>query len=177
MYNKHNFYRNTYCEFNEAHVNEINSLVCSYKSKSGSRYYFTEQGVYRYSNHWGRAARCKWKLNTHTKNTNRTKLGFAKWVDFFPENDYEKLYFITVDFEAKTAQYYHKNSIHFKSEEVLRNSTETMTILKKIRQLLTENQWCKYLKTVDIDTLRKQIVEEMLTSGKSFQEIRQKYLL
>ncbi len=51
-YHNFNFFKHTYCEFDK--VNEVLFLENKehYKSKSGSLYFYTEEGVYRYSNHW-----------------------------------------------------------------------------------------------------------------------------
>jgi len=100
-YNKNNFHSHTFCIFQEVGLEELQNLSLNYKSKSGSCYYFTKTGVYRLSNHWGRAANCKWRLinDKDNINSNRTKLGYANWSDFYPDNDYEKLYFIKVDYD------------------------------------------------------------------------------
>ena len=77
-YNKTNFHKHTFCIFKEVDFETIQNLKPNYKSKSGSSYFFTDQGVYRLSNHWGRAANCKWRLEISSKsqitNSNRTKL-------------------------------------------------------------------------------------------------------
>lgn len=95
IYNKTNFHQHTFCVFQEVLLVEIQNLNPNYKSKSGSSYYFLEMGVFRLSNHWGRAANCKWRLESNTtQSTNRTRLGFANWTSFHNDNDIEKLYFI-----------------------------------------------------------------------------------
>lgn len=158
----------------------IADLKLSYKSKSGSSYYFTKNGVYRLSNHWGRAANCKWRLQVNSKtqssNSNRTKLGFAKWTDFYPDNDLEKLYFIEVDFENKTVNFFHKQSEHYSENKVLRTASETTKLIQQIRMLLEENAWMKYLKESNPKHLRQAIIEELINSNKTFQEIRKAYL-
>ena len=100
-YNKTNFHKHTFCEFIEVDTNAIPNIEWHYKSKSGSGYCFTEQGVYRISNHWGRAANCRWRLissassNTSSRakiNNSQHRIGYAKWTDFYPNNETEKLF-------------------------------------------------------------------------------------
>ena len=179
MINKNNFHKYTFCIFKEVVSSEIENLKLNFKSKSGSSYYFTIDGVYRLSNHWSRVANCKWRIvNSNTKsnikNQDRTKLGFAKWTDFYPDNDYEKLYFIEVNFELKEVNYFHKNSDNYKNQ-VLRTATETTKVIKQIRILLEEIAWTKHF-TQDINLLRKEIISELITSNASLQEIKRKYL-
>ncbi len=179
-YNKTNFHKHTFCIFKEVDYEEIEKLKCNYQSKSGSSYYFTNEGVYRYSNHWGRAANCKWKLEgsskSHVSNPNRTKLGYAKWSDFYPDNDFEKLYFIDVDFEKKVVNFCHKQSENYRNDKVLRTSVETTKLIRQIRTLLEETAWTKHLNVENIENVRREIIEQLIISNQSFQEIRQNYL-
>lgn len=187
-YNKTNFHNHTFCIFQEVSLDEIQELYLNYKSKSGSCYYFTTIGVYRFSNHWGRAANCKWRLvnsnsnnnvnisNNSNNNNNRTKLGFAHWSDFYSDNDYEKLYFVDVDYDTKTVQFYHKLSQEFSSGKVLRTASETTKLIKQIRTLFDETAWVKYLKSENIEVLRKEIIEELVNTNKTFQEVRKIYV-
>ena len=175
-YSKTNFHNYTFCIFKEVGLEALQGLSLNYKSKSGSCYYFTKTGVYRLSNHWGRAANCKWRLVNNNLNTDRTKLGYANWSDFYPDNDYEKLYFIKVDYDTQTVQFYHKQNQEYISEKVLRTATETTKLIKQIRTLLDETAWTKYLNDENIEVLRKEIIEELINTNKSFQEIRKEYL-
>ena len=81
-YNKNNFHKHTFCEFTEVDATTISNIEWHYKSKSGSGYCFTEQGVYRISNHWGRAANCRWRLisrassKTGANTSSRAKINF-----------------------------------------------------------------------------------------------------
>lgn len=171
----------------------------NYKSKSGSSYYFVENGVYRLSNHWSRVANCRWRLdrnsnnqipnsnnqspnsnneisnsNNKIPNSNRTRLGFAEWKDFYPDNDFEKLYFIEIN-EDNEVNYFHKNGSNY-SNQILRTTSETTKMIKQIRTLLEETAWAKYLKEENIEILRKQIINQLINSNQSFQEIRRNYL-
>lgn len=52
-----------------------------YISDSGSKYWYSEEGVTRVSNHWNDHIRtCSWFLNG--KECNEEKAGFCKWKDF-----------------------------------------------------------------------------------------------
>ena len=172
IYNKTNFHNYTFCIFQEVGLEVLQDLSLNYKSKSGSCYYFTKTGVYRLSNHWGRAANCKWRLVNNNVNGDRTKLGYANWSDFYPDNDYEKLYFVKVDYNTQTVQFYHKQSQENTTEKVLRTATDTTKLIKQIRTLLDETAWTKYLKDENIAVLRKEIIEELINTNKTFQEIR-----
>jgi hypothetical protein len=184
-YNKTNFHKYTFCIFKEVDVDAIKDLKLNYKSKSGSCYYFVENGVYRLSNHWSRVANCKWRLVSNfavtlsaveVPNSNRTKLGYANWSDFYSDNDVDKIYFLEADYESKSVNFYHKQSSNYSSDKVLRSSSETTKLIKQIRTLFEETAWTKYLNEDNIDILRKEIIEELIHSNQSFQEIRRRYL-
>ena len=100
-YNRFNFHKHTFCEFIEQDIASISALQIHYKSKSGSSYSYTEEGVYRSSNHWGRASNCRWRLVSSSSskiNNFKNRVGFAKWSDFYPNNETEKLFYIEVNF-------------------------------------------------------------------------------
>ena len=187
-YNKTNFHKYTFCVFQVVALNEVNELQVNFTSKSGSTYYFVDNGVYRLSNHWGRAANCKWRLininsnincngnNNGNEQTNRTKLGFAKWTDFYPDNDYEKLYFLEADYSTKTIEYHHKLSANYTSDKVLRTASVTTKLIKQIRTLFEETAWAKYLTFDNLEEMRKQIIEALIHTNQSFQDIRRRFL-
>ena len=178
VYNKTNFHKHTFCLFTEAEASSISTLKLNYKSKSGSSYYFTIEGVYRLSNHWGRAANCKWRLislpnlQTNSSFDKRTKLGFARWTDFYPDNDFERLYFIEVDFESATVSFNHKLSADYSSNKIVRTAGDTSKRIKQIRSLLEETAWAKHFPHLDILELRKKIILQLITTNQSFNEIR-----
>lgn len=176
IYNKTNFHKHTFCIFQEVALDVLKDLKLHYKSKSGSSYHFVEEGVYRYSNHWGRAANCKWRLISESTNKDRIKLGYAKWSDFYPDNDFEKLYFIEVDYAMQSAHFNHYKNENYTADNVLRTSKETKKILKQIRTLLEETAWTKHLKEESVEVLRKEIIAQLITTNKSFQEIKREYL-
>lgn len=175
-YNKTNFHKHTFCIFQEVTFESINYLKPNFISKSGSSYYFTEQGVYRHSNHWGRAANCKWRLVSNGISKDRTKVGYANWCDFYSDNDQEKLYFIEVDYSNQSAQFNHYKSDKYTPGKVLRTAAETTKLIKQIRGLLEETAWAKYLKHESIDVLRKEIIEQLFSSNRTLQEIKKEYL-
>jgi len=179
-FNKTNFHKYTFCIFKEVDLDAIKDLKLHYKSKSGSCYFLVENGVYRLSNHWSRVANCKWRLVidniNENRDGNRIKLGFAEWKDFYADNDVEKLYFLEADYASKTVNFYHKQSSNYSPIKVLRSSSETTKLIKQIRTLFEETAWAKYLNEENIDDLRKKIIEKMITTNQTFQEIRRGFL-
>jgi len=176
-YTRTNFHRHTFCVFQEVALDLVSNRTVDYKSKSGSQYYFTEAGVYRLSNHWGRAANCKWRLQSNfPTNSSRTRVGYASWSSFHADNDHEKLYFIQVDWDSQTVNYLHKNEQEYQERFVLRTASETTVLIKNIRQLLTSDAWAKHYKTNSIPELRKKIIEKLITSNQSLAEIKREIL-
>jgi hypothetical protein len=153
-------------------MQSIEGKKADYKSKSGSSYFFTEDGVYRLSNHWGRAANCKWRLQTNTLNSSRTKLGFAMWSAFHPDNETDTLYFITVDFENKIVNYQHKCSHEYQEKFALRTASETTKVIKSIRELFVSDAWAKHFDNTDLEMLRRIIIEKLITTNQSLLEIK-----
>ena len=166
--------------FKEVAFSEIEHLKSNYSSKSGSVYYFTNEGLFRVSNHWGRAANCRWKLDSLSMSiakANVNKLGFAKWTDFYPNNEQENLFYIEVDFALKTVDFQHKNNPNYKENLVCRNASETAKRIKICKEVLLEEKWCNYLNYNSLENLRKEIINELLTTNNSFIEIKRKYIL
>ncbi|MDN3677124.1 hypothetical protein QWY90_07340 [Flavobacterium paronense] len=176
-YNKLNFHSYTFCIWKEVLFSEISDLKINYKSQSGSQYIFTAEGLYRISNHWGRVANCHWRLIplADFKNQN-TIVGFANWTDFYSNDDTSKLFFIKVNDQTNEVSFYHKLSLQNQEKVILRNAKETAKTIQIIKKILTETDWSKYLKYEDLDILRKEIVNELVNSEKSFLEIKKQYL-
>jgi hypothetical protein len=105
-------------------------------------------------------------------NNSRIKLGYADWTAFHPDNDAEQLYFVTVDFEQKTANYQHKCSADYQENFVLRTASETTKVIKSIRDLLSNDSWAKHYQFEDITDLRKNIIEKLITTNQSLLEIK-----
>ena len=170
-YNSSNFFKHTFCEFKQVDEFAFPENE-NYKSKSESIYFYTKEGVYRKSNHWGRVANCRWKLivNANYKNQ-KTVIGFAKWSDFYPINTSEKIFSIKVSFESKTAK------IQLNKEQTpqyLFTYSEAQKRIKKITHLFLNDKWATYYNK-DIETLKENIITEYINSNKSLQEIKLRY--
>lgn len=175
IYTKYNFHKYTFCIFNEVCTSEIDLLKPNYTSKSGSSYFFTEQGVYRKSDHWGRAANCKWRLQSKCiENNGRTKIGFAQWTEFHAINETDKLYFIQVNYAEKCVQYVHKNSTA-QSNLYLRNAAETAKRVKEIRHLIENKRKLTYWNYEDTwEILLTKVIEMMVETDLTILQIKQK---
>lgn len=167
-YTQNNFFKHTFCEFKQVDTFEFPENT-NYKSKSESEYFYTDEGVYRKSNHWGRVANCRWKLlaNENYKNQ-QIVIGFAKWSDFYPTNSSEKIFFIEVDFENNSAKLQPKKE---NSTNYLHTFSEVQQKIKQLKHLLKDDKWAKYFDE-DIDLLRFKIIEEFINSDKTLQNIK-----
>lgn len=173
-YNQHNFFKHTFCEFQQ--VDNFAFLENeNYKSKSESSYYYTENGVYRKSNHWGRVANCRWKIATNKNYKNQQiVIGFAKWLDFYPINSTEKIFFIHVNFKEKTANLQTKATETDKKETFanhLFTFPEAQKRIKQITHLFKDTHWTKHF-DLEIEELLFQIISNFITSNKTLQEIK-----
>lgn len=168
-----NSFKNTFCVFNEVPLDAIEGLKVQYESKAGSSYYYTKEGMYRLSNHWGRLANSKWRLEPMKKTSpSKQKLGYALWTNFYPDNAEDKLYYLEANFDTKTVQYQHKNNPAFDQKAVLRTSFETAKRIKQARNLLELTSWAKYFEFDDIDSLRMKIIHGLIYTEKSLEEIK-----
>lgn len=166
-------FKNTFCVFQEESIDSINGLELQYDSKSGSKYYYTKAGMYRLSNHWGRLANSKWRLEPlDPESGSKIKLGFAPWVNFYADNAIEELYYIEANYIKNTVNYQHKNNPKYDNKAVLRTSFETTKRIKQIRNLLSLTSWAKYFDYDDLDVLRQQIVNELIFTNKTLEEIK-----
>lgn len=155
-YNRHNFFKHTFCVFQERE--SLPHETPDYVSEKGSRYYFTDEGVYRVSNHWGRAANCRWPLVSSKHQSQQWSIGFALWINFFPNNEHEPLFFIEA--QDHGFSYNHKNSAAYDGKAILRNAAATKKVLQQIHEIAQEPRWFAYfnesaeqLKTYFIDQL------------------------
>jgi hypothetical protein len=173
-YNQHNFFKHTFCEFQQVDDFAFREKE-NYKSKSESSYYYTENGVYRKSNHWGRVANCRWKIATNESYKNQQiVIGFAKWLDFYPTNTTEKIFFINVNFKEKTANLQTKVTERDKKEAFenhLFTFTEAQKRIKQITHLFKDTHWTKHF-DLKIEELLFQIISKFITSNKTLQEIK-----
>ena len=170
-YNKTNFFKHTFCEFTQ--IDGFNFPEnTNYKSKSESMYFYTEEGVYRKSNHWGRVANCRWKINANKNYKNQQiVIGFAKWNDFYPINSTEKNFFIEVNFEEKTAKI---KPIKEKKSKYLFSFSEAQKRIKQITHLFKDDKWASYFNE-DIESLRMNIISQFINTEKSLQEIKRSF--
>ncbi len=172
-YNKNNFHSHTFCVWIEVSFEISQNTKINFKSKSGSQYLFTEEGVYRTSNHWGRVANCRWSMKPINNFKNQqTRVGFAKWTDFYHNDETSKLFYINVDFDKKEVNFYHKDINNYDGNAVLRNVTDTAKKIKIIKGVLNEIGWSKYLEIKDLNETRKNIIEKLIYSERSFNEIK-----
>ena len=173
-----NSFKNTFCVFKEVLPDQIINLKVQYDSKSGSKYFYTKEGMYRMSNHWGRLANSKWRLEpiehegAETRNDSKFKIGFAAWNEFYPDNTTEELYYLEANYTKNTVNYQHKNNPYYDNKAILRTSFETTKKIKQIRNLLALTSWAKYFEYDDLDVLRKYIIEQLIYTNKTLEEIK-----
>jgi len=177
IYGRHNFHKHTFCIWKEVLFTEISDLKISYTSQSGSRYIFESEGLYRISNHWGRVANCHWRLLPLVEfKSQHDIVAFAKWSDFYANDDTSKLFFIKVDFLSNEVNFYYKQCSGEEKALILRNAKETTKTIRIIKEILTETNWAKYLKYNDFEILKKQVLNELITTNKTFLEVKKAYL-
>ena len=170
-YTQHNFFKHTYCEFQEVSLAVFKDNPAHYKSKSDSLYHYTKDGVYRYADHWGRVANCRWKLNANSDyKSQQYHLGFAKWTDFCPLNNTDKLFFIEVDFKNQKVNFQHKQ-LAKKLPKQLFTALEAQKRVGQIRKLFEDDKWAKYY-DMPINELRKKIVLLLITTTDTLQQVK-----
>ena len=173
-----NSFKITFCVFQEVLSDKIENLKIQYESKSGSKYFYTEKGMYRLSNHWGRLASSKWRLEPmesdcfETRNDSKFKIGFASWNEFYPDNADEELYYLEANYVSRTVNYQHRNNPKYDNKAIVRTSFETVKKIKQIRNLFNLTSWAKYYDYDDIDNLRKTIIEQLIDTNKTLDEIK-----
>ena len=168
-----NSFKNTFCVFQEVSLSSLKGLVVQYISKSGSSYYYSKFGMYRLSNHWGRLANSKWRLEPlEPESESKIKLGFALWDNFYPDNALDELYYLEANYLNNTVNYQHKNNLNYDKKAILRTSFETTKKIKQIRNLFALTSWAKYFEYEDLDALRKKIIEELIFTNKTLEEIK-----
>ena len=171
-FTKFNFHKHTFCLFQQVESSVLLNLKLGYKSASGSAYYFTELGVYRKSNHWGRAANCRWRLITNADYKNQTEIvGFARWTDFYPNNDTEKLFFIEINEAKNEVQFNHKNHPDY-ANQMLRNASDTAKRIKEIKNVLQTTSWAKHLIFDDFEEIKRKILTELSNTNESFVNLK-----
>lgn len=170
-YHKFNFYRSTYCEFEMQNVNFFEEMKAHFQSKSGSYYYYTEKGVFRYSNHWGRVANCRWKIQGIDQYKNQNYyVGYANWSSFYPLNSTDKVFYLEVNYTKAKASIKRVRS-DVESNQFLMTSEFAHQRLKQIQTLFKEYKWARYYEE-DIDILRKKIINKLITTNKTLQQVK-----
>jgi hypothetical protein len=171
-YNKFNFHKHTFCLFQQVEDSAVADLKLGYKSASGSAYYYSEIGVYRKSNHWGRTANCRWRLITNADYKNQTEIvGFARWTDFYPNNDTEKLFFIEINEAKNEVQFNHKNHPNY-AHQIVRNASDTAKRIKEIKNVLQTTSWAKHLIFDDFEEIKRKMLTELSNTNESFVNLK-----
>lgn len=102
MKNKNNFFDNTFAVFQISDIKEIENLTPDYISnpyiniyhdgvkmvsseRFSSKYFYTEKGVYRLSDHWGECRSCFWLLEEFGNELKNTVENYNKWL-YKPED-------------------------------------------------------------------------------------------
>ena len=173
IYTKFNFHKHTYCEFEKVEANFLEDKTIHYKSKFGSSYFYTEEGVYRSSNHWGRVANCRWKIKGIEDYKNQVYyVGFANWTAFYSLNSNDKAFYLEVDFATG------KTSIH----KVTGTETYTPFLMslvtafkrqKEIKSLYKDYKWALHYHE-SIENIRTALVTELINSNDSLQVLKQR---
>jgi hypothetical protein len=173
---KPNTFKNTFCVFTEVDPIAIQELKPDFESESGSKYFYTEEGLYRLSNHWGRLGNSKWRLvENGFQGSSKIKLGYAVWDAFFPDNKYELLYYLVANFSTKEVLYQHKMDKTYDGKAILRTADDTMKRVKQSRNILQLTNWAKYFENRDIEELRELIVTDLIYTNLTLEEIKRKY--
>ncbi|WP_396148400.1 hypothetical protein [Flavobacterium sp.] len=171
-YNKFNFHKHTFCLFQQVEDSAVADLKLGYKSASGSAYYYSEIGVYRKSNHWGRTANCRWRLITNADYKNQTEIvGFAKWTDFHPNNDTEKLFFTEINEAKNEVHFNHKNHPNY-AHQIVRNASDTAKRIKEIKNVLQTTSWAKHLIFDDFEEIKRKMLTELSNTNESFVNLK-----
>ena len=165
--------RNSFCIWTEVDLQEIQEQNPQYISQSGSQYFYLHDGVYRLSDHWGRAANSKWRLTPMNNEFRKVRLGFANFTDFHKDNLHEKLYFIEVDFKNQLVFFNHKNNKKPNCMAILRTATETTKSIRKIRKLIENQSWTRHF--VD-DKILEKVILEIINTDRPVLEIKKMFL-
>lgn len=171
-YHNFNFFKHTYCEFKIANEDFFKEKSSHFKSKSGSRYFYTEVGVYRYSNHWGRVANCRWKIHGVEEYKNQNYyIGYANWLDFYSLNSSEKKFYLEVDYKEENVTI-RATSLEGDSVPYLMSLSVAFKRIKEIKILFKEYKWSSYFNE-NIDVLRKELINNLISSDETIQVLRQ----
>jgi hypothetical protein len=133
--------------------------------------------MYRLSNHWGRLANSKWRLEPLEPDTiSKIKLGYSSWDCFYPDNALEELYYLEANYQKKIVNYQHRNNPKYDEKAILRTSFETTKRIKQVRNLFNLTSWAKYFDYDDIDLLREKIINQLIFTTNTLEEIKKEYM-
>jgi len=82
------------------------------------------------------------------------------------------LYYIEPNYINNTVNYQHKNNPKYDNRAILRTSFETTKRIKQIRNILGLTSWANYFDYEDIHVLRKEIVEQLVFTDKTLEQIK-----
>ncbi|HEU0135879.1 MAG TPA: hypothetical protein VFQ50_01170 [Flavobacterium sp.] len=170
VYNRKNFHKHTYCVFTEVPFQAMDRKP-DFTSKSGSCYYYSDEGVLRISNHWGRAAKCKWKLKPLPDTTGRTKAGFAKWTSFHHDNETERLYFLQFDLFEKVVDYAHRDSADSPGA-FLRTASDTTRRIKEVRHILNDERWLDYYEHQHREEIQTALLQQLVQTNEPLAKLK-----
>ncbi|MBT3546213.1 MAG: hypothetical protein HOA34_06040 [Flavobacterium sp.] len=103
-----------------------------------------------------------------TYKNQQTVLGFAKWEDFYPLNETEKIFYILVNFETKKVTIKAKQA---KETAFLFTLNAAQEREKQIKKLYKEEKWALYFNQ-SIEKLRIKIISELINSDMTLQQIK-----
>ena len=170
-YHKFNFFKHTYCEFKMQNIDFFDEMKAHFQSKSGSFYYYTENGVFRYSNHWGRVANCRWKIQGIDQYKNQNYyVGYANWSDFYPLNSADKVFYLEVDYKECKANI-KRIQKDTESSKFLMTSEMAHQKLKSIREVFKDSKWILYLNK-DIEEVKREVIQELTLTTNSLKKIK-----
>lgn len=172
--NRTNFFRNTFCVFQEIYPCKIKKEDFKYHSKSGSLYFFTDEGVFRYSNHWGRVGNCRWRLIKNTTNeAEKYFYGFAKWDSFYENDEVKQLFFIDQN-EEHNYEVNHKNDVRYDQKWAVFSAQEAKKRLQTIALIQENQQWTQYLNIENNKENQQKAITFLRTTRLEWRAIKQK---
>ena len=171
-YHRKNFHRKTFCEFQFLSAQNLPERTPDHISSSGSQYYFLDEGVIRISNHWGRAAACRWRLiGFDGKVAKQAPAGYAKWSDFYPYDPVQHWFYIRPDF----SDIGHCLDVLYTSNLACFDEKEAVKRLKWLQSHSNiEDMEAYFDKEID-ETVYNNLCKEMISSRLDFFKILKKY--
>jgi hypothetical protein len=171
-YHNSKFFKHTFCEFKLVSNDFFVDHKAHYKSKSGSSYFYTDAGVFRYSNHWGRVANCRWNISgiSNYKNQNYY-VGYANWADFYPLNNPSKSFYLEVNTKNGETTL-HKYDENDTTSHFLMTLEFAQTRMKQIRMLFKDYKWALYYQE-DIANVRAALITKLINSDVPLQKLKQ----